>query len=458
MRITVDGIDYAPVRDNSVGVAITSHNRPEVLAETLAAFAKYSPNIPIVVVDDGSDVPVVASCTVVRHNTPVGIAQAKNRCLSELMKLGVQHLFLFDDDTRPVCDDWWRPYVDSPEPHLQHSWTHFTNGRQVEKMAVLHQDANLIAYSWSMGCMLYLTADVVKGVGGMRPAFGAAMHEHIEYSKRICNAGLTSFPFQDVPNSHDLFDARDRTQTVKSSIKIPDRRQLLARNDELLAGYSDSSDFQPYGHRDIVLTCLFTGQPDPQRKAHMKSDPRLADTLLSSLDGQDVVVLCDFPTQHDQFVRVETSHSPYIQRWISYRQYLIQHPEVRFVWCVDATDVESLQNPFTLMQAGTLYCGWENQIVGCDWMRHHHSASLPWIDANADRTLLNAGVVGADRDTMLTFINRLLGAWAENQSDAAGDMGYFNRAAYSLKPVTGPRITTVFKTNQPTDWSLWRHK
>jgi hypothetical protein len=458
-RITVDGVDYAPVgaATPTVAVGITTHNRPDVLAETLAALRSCSPEIPVIVVDDGSIQPVTAGVPVIRHSTAQGIPAAKNRCIAELWKLGAQHLFLFDDDTRPASADWWQPYVDSPEPHLQHSWTHFANGKPVEKMTVLHADNRGTAYGWSMGCMLYATRDVIARIGGMREDFAPAMHEHIEWSRRIHNAGLTTWPFQDVPDSDQLIHAADRLQNVQSSIDIRDRRQQLQRNDDLLEQFAGDASFVSYGTENIVLTCLFTGQPDPQRKTKMKPEPALADPLLASCTN-DAVVLCDFDTDRANFVKVQTSQSPYVQRWISYRQYLLDHSEIRYVWCVDATDVQQLHDPFPMMRPGILYCGWENQVVGCAWMRDHHSASRDWIEANADRTLLNAGVVGADRATMLTFIGRLLDTWSQNRSDAAGDMGYFNRAAYTMNPVTGPRITTLFKANQPTEWSLWRHK
>lgn len=454
-RITVDGVDYVPAgSSSSVAVGITTRNRPDVLARTLNAFKTHSPDIPVVVVDDGSSVPVTADVEVIRHETSQGIPAAKNRCLSELMRLDLQHLFLFDDDTRPLSPDWFRPYVESPEPHLQHSWSHFANGKAVNRMNVVHRQDNLVAYGWSMGCMLYVTRDVVSRVGGMRQCFAPAMHEHIEWSRRIHNAGLTSFPFQDVPDSESLIEAADRSQSVQSSITLADRRKQLERNDALLEMFSDDASYVPYGTKDLVLTCLFASQPDPQRTTRMKPDPALADGLLATCNA---IVLCDFDCDRTNFVRVDVTTNPYLQRWISYRQYLIDHPEVRNVWCVDATDVVQLQDPFPMMQPGVLYTGWEHQIVGCPWMVQHHPASGEWIAANADKTLLNAGVVGADRETMLAFIGRLLKCWAENPSDSA-DMAYFNRAAYTMNPVTGPRITTIFKANSPTEWSLWRHK
>lgn len=465
-RITVDNVEYVPASEQSapptVGVAITTHNRPDVLAQTVAAFRQLSPNIALAIVDDGSRKPVTSPHgSVMRNERAQGIAAAKNRCLIALLNAGVEHLFLFDDDTKPACENWWQPYAEHREPHLQHSWLTFTDGRAVSKMQSVYRGADLWAYTWSMGCMLYAHRSVVQRVGGFRTEFGVAMHEHIEWSTRIHNAGLTSFIHQDVPNSERLIDAADRGKQVQSSIQVADRQAQLARNDRILASMRDDDTYAPLGYRDVVLTCLFTSQPDPQRGKRMTPDPRLADALLASLTHESIV-LCDFATDRTNFERVKTCESPYLQRWISYRQWLIAHPEVRYVWCVDATDVECLRDPFLDMQPGVLYTGWENTIVGCPWMLDHHGASRPWIEANRNEPLLNAGVVGADRDTMLTFISRLLRVWTEAKlgggHDQAGDMAYFNRAAYSMSPVFGPQITTLFKAEERNAWSLWKHK
>lgn len=463
-KIVVDGVEYSPSGQSAptVGVAITTHNRPDVLGATIAAFQQFSPDIPVVIVDDGSHKPVTTPhARVVRNDQPLGIAAAKNRCLIELLDMGVEHLFLFDDDTKPACEKWWQPYVEHHEPHLQHSWLTFTDGRAVDKMQLLYRSDELHAYTWSMGAMLYTHRSVLQRVGGMRVEFGVAMHEHIEWSTRIHNAGLTSFIHQDVPNSDRLIDAGDRGKSVQSSIQLADRRAQLARNDRILASFRDDASHVPLGCRDVVLTCLFTSQPDPQRGKRMTPDPALADALVKSLPCESVV-LCDFDTDRLNFERVQTSESPYVQRWISYRQWLIAHPEVRYAWCVDATDVECLRDPFTDMQPGVLYCGWENAVIGCPWMLDNHAASRPWIEANRNEPLFNAGVVGADRETMLTFISRLLRVWSEAKMsgghDKAGDMAFFNRAAYSMSPVSGPKITTLFKGDERNNWSLWKHK
>jgi hypothetical protein len=458
VQITVDGVDYVPAgRAARFGVAITTRNRPDRLNHCLEQFRANTPaGVPILVVDDASDPPAAQADH--RFPTNVGIATAKNKCLELLLKAGVEHLFLFDDDAYPISDGWWEPYVASREPHLFAVFPEPTS--KSSHIRVLYQDEQHVAYHATRGYALYFERRVIEKVGGFDPRFFNAF-EHVELSNRIHNAGLTAWPYQDVVGSEHLIlceDAHGGTSVIPDST----RRDNEALGRRLLEECAGRTDFVPFGSTDLILSALFTGRVDPQRGTHLPNDPQLADGLLRSLNGATAVVLCDFDTTEPKFLKVPASVSPYIQRWISYREYLLRHPEIRFVWCVDATDVEALRDPFDGMEPGVLYCGWENQIVGCPWMLKNHEFSREWITANANRTLLNAGVVGADRTTMLEFTRRLIGLWSSSvvakREDKVGDMGHFNEAAYSMTVQTGPRITTLFKANQRTEHSKWRHK
>lgn len=461
-HITVDGIDYVPAAEASpprFGVAITTRNRPAKLAKALERYRRFSPpGTPIIVVDDASDPPAAAADF--RFPTNVGISTAKNKCIELLLAAGCEHLFLSDDDSYPVEGaQWWQPYIDSPEPHLFAVFATPTN--KSSNIKVLHRTKAHIAYHATRGYFLYFHCSVIDKVGGFDTRFRNAF-EHVELSNRIHAAGLTTWPYQDVNGSQNLIYCEDSKPGNASAIPDGERRANEQQGRDLLAECDGRTDFVPFGTRDVVLSALFTSQPDPQRGQHLAPSPALAATLLKSLAGVDTVVLCDFDADHPNFLRVDGGLSPYIQRWVSYREWLVAHPEVRWVWCVDATDVELLRDPFTDMAPGTLYAGWENQIVGCPWMLANHHASKPWIQANASRPLLNAGVVGGDRQTVLTLCSHIIRLWSEacvaGKSDAAGDMAYFNQAASLMAVQTGPRITTLFKANERNDWSLWRHK
>src|SRR5690606_3160073 len=129
-------------------------------------------------------------------------------CIELLMAAGVDHLFLADDDVFPKDADWWRPYVESGEPHLMLTWgetAYFKRG-------------DLRGYPNPRGCLLYAERRVIDRVGGMDPAFGKWGSEHISWSDRIHSAGLTTCRYQDVEGAGDHFTALDRTESVKSSV------------------------------------------------------------------------------------------------------------------------------------------------------------------------------------------------------------------------------------------------
>lgn len=453
-----------------IGIGITTHNRQQELEKTLAAIHEFGPlGIPVVVVDDGSTVPATLPSfgMIVRHEVPQGIPAAKNRCLSRLYELGVQHFFLFDDDTRPAAPDWWVPYVESPEPHLQYCWTHFANGFPVEKMTTLYQDSHITAYGWSEGCMLYVERKVIDKVGGLNPAFGMGMEEHAEWSQRIHNASFTTFVHQDISDSAGLFYAGDEHQEVTRSLALSDRMALLRKNTALRESLIDSTDFvefreyAPALKRNVVLTSFFNGQPDPQRGIKWRADTTdFSDLTLSC--GKNLVVLHDcFGQLTVENQRVEAPLCAYEQRWLSQWQWLRNHPEVEYVWLVDATDVKMLRDPWPHMQPGVLYCGYEPKPVDCEWIRNHCPSELEdWVDQNAQKTLLNCGVVGGDRDTVMRLCQKMVDLrCASDRRDPLYEMLFFNVAAYSHpNMVTGPVVVTLFKANESNSWSMWKHK
>lgn len=458
-------------RGVTFGLAITTHNRQSLLDDTLAAVKTHTPaDIPVVVVDDGSNPPALVPdwVTLVRHDSPRGIPVAKNTAIAALMAAGVEHLFLFDDDTRPNAAEWWAPYVDGPEPHYQFSWLRFTpDNRPVPKMAEIYRDPNLVAYTWSMGCLLYVTAGVVDRVGGMHPVFGRGFEEHAEYSQRIHNAGFTTFVHQDHPDMADRVWAADQHYAAqqRSFAADPDRDKRLARNQALrtaLAGCTDFVDYRPPQGRDVVLASYFTGGRDVQRNQKLPADTSLLKPLMDSLAGHDLVVLhdtLDLPAPHH---KTPAPLCAYQQRWLTQWQWLRDHPDVRWVWCVDATDVTCLRDPFTDLTPATLYVGDETTTLGNRWMRTHcPTKDRHWLTVNANKPLLNCGVVGGDRTTVMRLCQLMTDLWAaSDRRNPLYEMCFFNQACEQFPIVVhGRHVTTEFKsylTEHPT--AKWAHK
>jgi glycosyltransferase involved in cell wall biosynthesis len=476
-EVVIDGVSYTPDRP-SVGIAITTRNRRDVFDKTLTEFQRLTPGALIVVVDDASDEPVPGA---IRFDTNVGIARAKNAGITALMDAGVEHLFLADDDTYPIVEEWWRPYVESPEPHLMLLFKDVDRKRRLDTPPTVYEDDKHIAMSHPRGCLLYIHRIVVDRVGGMRPEFGLWGHEHVEYSTRIHNAGLTTHRFQDVKGSAGLLYSIDEHYvdhpTFKRAVDAKVRTEHLQRNEAIFARYKTSTDFVPYQEpRDVVITCLFTGRPDPQRGTRMKADSSLLTELRKSIRGAKLVVthdqLTDFDDQNTEFVRAANTINVYFQRHIAAWQYLRDHPEIRWAWCVDGTDVKMLREPWEHMQPGLLYLGSEPAVAGIPWMRDNHPAAVmqEFITANANRQLLNAGLIGGDRATVMSFLHDLIALHADNAEAVArgtdkdlgiGDMAALNYIAwtrYADRLVWGSMVNTVFKRNEVNDFSWWAHK
>ncbi|WP_249417205.1 TipJ family phage tail tip protein [Citrobacter freundii] len=109
MQVTIDGVPYAPasVASSRIGIAITTHNRADVLKRAIEQHQKHLPaGALVVVVDDGSKPAAIApdGVQLLRHETSLGIVASKNASLSALMDAGCEHLFLWDDDAWPIAD------------------------------------------------------------------------------------------------------------------------------------------------------------------------------------------------------------------------------------------------------------------------------------------------------------------------------------------------------------------
>ena len=231
-----------------IGVTITTHNRRDVFEECIGHWLNHRPDdCKIVVVDDGSDVPVpsIPGVTVIRHDYPKGVAMAKNAGIAALVDAGADHIWLSDDDLHPVTDDWWRPYVESPEPHLSFQWGN-PPGRRNREYEIVYDDGQHFAIRFPRGVLMYMTREVVETVGGMDIAYGRFGGEHFEYSRRIHQAGLTRWPYADVCGSDQLWHSRDKEDgaTINSSLPQRERSRICKLNG--LIEHKQRPTFMPY--------------------------------------------------------------------------------------------------------------------------------------------------------------------------------------------------------------------
>src|SRR5690606_33114635 len=420
----------------------------------------------LVVVDDASKEPVAEADY--RFEENAGIARAKNKCL-ELLD-GCEHIFLFDDDCYPKVPGWEKPYIQSPEPHLAYHYL-VSEGRSRGVVARYSGDDKHEAYAQPQGCMMYAHRSVLDAVGGLDPVFGLYGHEHGDWSNRIHSAGLTTWRYADVKGSGDLLVSLDQLGQVKSSVSSQLVQETHAANKELKDARKDTPLYVEYREqRDYVVTPLLTTQPDHQRGGkRWNAYPMLLKTLADSLARHNLVVLRDEDIPGltvDSYKIRNNKLEAYFQRWVSLYHWLRDHPEARYVWAVDGFDVEMLNNPFPHMKPGLLYVGHEPKITGIEWMYKVHPNRWlhEFLKDHSSETLLNAGVCGGDRATMLTFAHLMTRYIMDVESGRShnknieglgqGDMALFNYVArkhFSDRLVYGPQVATVFKAEERTD-------
>ncbi len=472
MQVTIDGVPYAPasVVSSRIGIAISTHQRADVLKRALEQHMKHLPaGALVVVIDDGSKPAAVVpgGVKLISHDESLGIVASKNASLTALMNAGCEHLFLWDDDAWPIADNWHLPYLESPEPHLAYQFLDLAGTNKLKDMAVLYRDDKHIAYTGQRGVMLYYHRSAIEKVGGFDRVYGRGMYEHPDLALRIHNAGLSTWAFADVVGSEKLIHSMDEHEEGTRSIPRPDREALVKRNVGIFNARRDSgyTGFASYStNPNLVITTLLTSQPDPQRGGKMKPDPRALQVWADSISGALPIVLADelkeSPTGADLVEVPLVDMSPYFARWLH-------------IWCTDGTDVEMLREPWAEMEPGKIYVGSEHKTYADEWMKanHHGKAYSDFIQQYRDEPLLNAGLLGGSREDVMEFAHRIIRQhylieshrfWKMETAPATlVDMGAFGMAAKSFgdRIVTGPRIHTVFKTDgfgKESAW--WKHK
>lgn len=446
-----------------IGIGITTKDRRETAEKTIAKIRKFAlKGSKIVVVDDASEVPYPDADF--RFNEQAGIAKAKNKCF-ELLD-GCEHIFLFDDDCHPIKKGWEKPYINSGQNHLMYIFGSFSNGKPNGNRKSFEKDG-IAVYENPCGCMIYYSKKCIDAVGGMDESYGIWGFEHPDHSVRIHNAGLTPYKFMDVVGSDEYFFSYDKEQAVKRSVDPKVRAKHIALNKPKFDRLGKSAKFIPYKpQKNVILTSFFTGVVDTQRGENWKPDFDLLLPLIKSCKslGIKLVVLHDcFDTCNDEnveFVKVRSQINPYFERWVQYKRYLSVN-KFDNVFMVDATDVKVLRNPFFALEKGKIYAGWEKEVIGCKWIYNHHKSDLikPFIDANKDKQLYNAGVIGGEYAMVTDFINLMVSLGCPDEDMT--DMPAFNMALYTMfndRLVSGSQVTTQFKTYRDNGLAWFMHK
>lgn len=227
----------------SIGIGIKVHNRHAVSRLCIENYTEYTPGARIFVIDDGSEEPFLGADY--RSNKPKGIAKTNNRLLANLDDC--DYIVLADNDCWPIQHGWIDKYIQAHEEtgchHFSLSWTKKYDGTS-------HGDRKetehgiITEFSWPCGVMMFMTKRCVEKIGGFDKRFGKAGHEHVQYSLRAHNSGLTPYPFCDVTGALDMFYAGDHRRTIKTSLK--DKKTLFAKTKAHLIATKDSTEYISY--------------------------------------------------------------------------------------------------------------------------------------------------------------------------------------------------------------------
>ncbi len=452
-----------------IGIGITEHNRYHIFLKTYGYIKKFMPkDAVLVVVDDASTSPFPESTF--RFNNNVGIAVAKNKCLELLYNAGCEHIFLFDSDTFPVVDNWWIPYINSKENHLNYIFTNFKNGININDSEIVYKNENIIAYTHPRGCMLYYKRIVLDTVGGMDKNFGKWGYEHVSLSERIYNAGLTSYKYMDIANSKGLFFSDDEHNSNRnSSVRPTERNRSILKNKMYYESKQNSKEFINFMPlENIIMTCFFTSQKDTQRNINWTADLSELQPLIIScaVHGYKLIVLNDcfdnINIPNVEFIRTECKINPYFQRWMSYYEYLKdQKNKIGGVFMVDATDVEIINKIKFDNTDNVLFCGDEPSTINNVWLKKHHTADFlkDFYKDYSYKTLLNAGIVGGSIGVVLEFLEMFISEYELNNNNQLTDMALFNFIAYKMPRIEhGIKVNTIYKKFEYNNISWFKHK
>lgn len=503
--------DNKPSKYLQIAICITTRGRDKYLSRALKGHKLHQPaNSRIFVIDDGSEQPKKLSGVEYHYfKENVGIPRAKNKCLELAAAWGATHIFLFDDDIYPIVDGWADGYVLSPEAHFQYCWNDIKpgdhgNAHYYSVGKRLYEDDHMFSFSHPRGQMLYIdAAKVLPRIGGFDPIYGKGMVEHVDWSWRIHNAGLSTFKNQDIVGSEHFFYSIDENANSEldhvTTIDDHMRTVVDIENQRILHAKGDSSEYieyredppkhlkpKPLAKQNNVVICgVYTGQPDFQIKwgERHSSIPNpeytrtigldYADRLKQSVDGFDqrLIVLNNIEQKtvgKTEYIMTGTSNDPYKNRFLKALHYLLAHPEIDNAWIVDAGDVQMTNNPFPDMKPGKVYVGCETlNKLGCEWLTLNtpNAYYRQWLRANESRTLLNCGLLGGSRQDVIDYVTKMFYIWGYNADNLnLIDMLTFNAVGYEHfadKIVYGVGLVnnqfkSLLPTLQRTEW--WMHK
>lgn len=192
-----------------IGVGVTFYNRPEH-REAWSMIHSYM---------IGKD--IVYHIEIETDENRLGVAKRKNNCLRALKDC--DHIFLFDEDCRPIKVGWIENFINSGHKHLL-----YLNSSH---RPFIHCGDGSTVYCDCGGVFMYMTKDVVERVGAFNEKFTPYGFEHADYSRRIAKAMGEHYNYRALDNTSEFIYAEDYSNpNHKSSITDEEKKKHVRNN------------------------------------------------------------------------------------------------------------------------------------------------------------------------------------------------------------------------------------
>jgi glycosyltransferase involved in cell wall biosynthesis len=199
----------------SIGIGITTYNRPECLKECLEHIYKhtFTDNVKIYVATDTDE-------------DRRGVAFRKNECLRSLKNC--DYIFLFDDDCYPIKEGWIEFFIKKMQ-NISTSHLLYLNDKLHNKTTNHVNDCYV--YNNCGGVFMALTKGAISKVGAFNEDFKTYGFEHAEYSKRVNKAGFCYSPYLCAKKTEQYLYSHDySTLNHKSSITDEEKQVCIKNN------------------------------------------------------------------------------------------------------------------------------------------------------------------------------------------------------------------------------------
>ena len=213
-----------------IGLAIITYSRPGYLEQVLRSIDNVNSldyvKVFIDYKDDYTQDELVYHCLTygvhfIRAPKNMGVAHMKNLALKDMMKEGVEHLFLMEDDILIKDPEVFEKYISSAKNQGVEHLNFAHHGPANKDYYCVYK--GFTCYPNVVGAFSYYTKNCVEKAGYFDEDYFNA-YEHVDHTERISRIGLTC-PFWYFA---DCYDSQILLEEIPGSIE---RSSIRQRND-----------------------------------------------------------------------------------------------------------------------------------------------------------------------------------------------------------------------------------